>query len=201
LSYSKPNNQRKTPTINRYHWLALSYIILSGCTRYQAPAPVYDPYAEEIASRPPLAAVNYPKIKPIKPVLKQPSTYPTKKILPIKEVPLDKPHSTPFSPAVLALISEADNRTQAGDLESAVATLERALRISPRDPSLTYKLAKLRLKQSKPRLAEDLAKKAAFLATDNRRLKKQSWQLISEARRLQRNFQGAKQAKLKADSL
>lgn len=107
----------------------------------------------------------------------------------------------PSSPAVLALITEADNNTKAGDFESAVATIERALRIDPRNPALTYKLATVRLKQSKPRLAEDLAKKAALLSANDRMLKKQVWLLISEARRQQNNLFGAEEAKLKANKI
>lgn len=104
-------------------------------------------------------------------------------------------------PAILALVSEADRSSREGDLESAVVTIERALRIDSRNPALTYKLAKLRLKQSKPRLAEDLAKKAALLAVNDPEIKKQSWLLISEARLQQKNYLGAKEAKQKADSL
>ncbi|NOR68975.1 MAG: hypothetical protein GQ532_04655, partial [Methylomarinum sp.] len=105
-----------------------------------------------------------------------------------------------LSPAIVALMSEADRNSKAGQLDSAVATIERALRIDARNPILTYKLAVLRLKQSKPRLAEDLAKKAALLAGKDKNLKKQSWLLISEARRQQNNLYGAKEAKLKANS-
>ena len=122
---------------------------------------------------------------------------PFQQLPPIKKVSTEKP----LSPAVLALVNEADRNGQAGDLESAVSTLERALRISPRNPRLTYKLAKLRLRQSKPRLAEDLAKKAALLSASNKRLKKQSWLLIGEARKQQKNFYGAKEARLKADKI
>ncbi len=107
----------------------------------------------------------------------------------------------PLSPAVLALISEAEQNSKAGDLDSAVITIERALRIDSRNPTLTYKLAKLRLQQSKPRLAEDLAKKAVLLSAKDKALKRQSWLLISEARRQQKNYYGAKEAKLKAGKI
>lgn len=106
-----------------------------------------------------------------------------------------------LSPAVQALMADAERNTKAGDLDSASVMLERALRISPRNAELTYQLAVLRLKQSQPRLAEDLGKKAAFLASDDRELKKRCWLLIAEARELQGNSQGAREAQLKADSL
>lgn len=115
-----------------------------------------------------------------------------------KQVPVVK---KTMSPAILALVSEADKRSRSGDLESAVVTIERALRIDSRNPLLTYKLAKLRLQQSKPRLAENLAKKSALLSANDRILKKQAWLLISEARKQQKNYLGAKEAKLKANNI
>jgi hypothetical protein len=104
------------------------------------------------------------------------------------------------SPAVTALITEADRSRDRGDLDGSVVVLERALRIDSRNPTLTYKLAQLRLKQSKPKLAEDLAGKAALLAGSDLDLKRKSWLLIAEARQNQQNFQGAKDAKAKAES-
>jgi hypothetical protein len=105
------------------------------------------------------------------------------------------------SPAVVALLSEAEKNSKQGDLDSAAGDLERALRIDPRNSALTYKLAALRLKQSKPQMAEELASKAALLAGGDTELKRKSWLLVSEARRLQNNVQGAAEAKAKAASL
>ncbi len=108
------------------------------------------------------------------------------------------PSGTP--PAVLALVTEADRSRNSGDLDAAVVVMERALRIDARNPTLTYKLAQLRLKQNKPQLAEELAGKAALLAGSNLDLKRKSWMLIAEARNMQQNPQGAKEAKAKAES-
>lgn len=104
------------------------------------------------------------------------------------------------SPAVVALISESDRNRNGGDLDAAVVVMERALRIDSRNPTLTYKLAQLRIKQNKPQLAEELAGKAALLAGSNLDLKRKSWLLIAQARQMQQNPQGAKEAKAKADS-
>lgn len=128
---------------------------------------------------------------------------------PIEQSPPPQPELTPFqpiettvalSPVVTALVSTANQNTKAGDIESAAASIERAIRIEPRNATLFYKLALLRLKQSKPRLAEDLAKKSALLAVNDNTLKKHCWLLIAHARELQQNFPGAKEAKMKADS-
>lgn len=104
------------------------------------------------------------------------------------------------SPAVIALISQADHNSSKGDLSSAVVDMERALRIDSRNATITYKLAQLRLKQAKPQQAEELAGKAALLAAGDLELKRKSWLLIAEARKLQQNFNGAKEAKIKAES-
>lgn len=108
------------------------------------------------------------------------------------------PSGTP--PAVIALLSEADRNRSSGDLDAAVVVMERALRIDPRNPTLTYKLAQVRIKQNKPQLAEELAGKAALLAGGDLDLKRKSWLMIAEARQMQQNYQGAKEAKAKADS-
>lgn len=108
--------------------------------------------------------------------------------------------TVPLSPVVNALVSAANQNSKSGDLDSAAASIERAIRIEPRNATLFYKLALLRLKQSKPRLAEDLAKKSALLASTDNTLKKHCWLLIAHAREIQQDFAGAKEARAKADS-
>jgi cytochrome c-type biogenesis protein CcmH/NrfG len=105
-----------------------------------------------------------------------------------------------LSPAVSALVLAANQNSRSGDLELAAASLERAIRIEPRNANLFYKLAILRLKQEKPRLAEDLAKKSALLAASDNKLKKHCWLLIAHIRETQQNFAGAKEARTKAES-
>lgn len=102
------------------------------------------------------------------------------------------------SPAVTALMTAAAQSTKTGDVEAASAAMERAIRIEPRNAELLYKLAVLRLKQSKPILAEDLAKKAALLAGKDNTLKKNSWLLIVHAKEMQGDKAGAEEAKNKA---
>jgi len=108
--------------------------------------------------------------------------------------------TVPLSPVVSALVSASNKNSKSGDLDSAAAAIERAIRIEPRNATLFYKLALLRLKQSKPRLAEDLAKKSALLASTDNTLKKHCWLLIAHAREVQKDFAGAKEAREKAGS-
>ena len=104
----------------------------------------------------------------------------------------------PLSPAVSALALAAAQNSKSGNIESATTTIERAIRIEPRNATLYYKLALLKLKQSKPRLAEDLAKKAALLASNDAQLKKHSWLLVARAREMQGDLEGGKEARAKA---
>lgn len=180
--------------------LIVALFLLTGCSEfygYQPPAPVYgkpvtNPYErQEEVSAYPVEDTTY----------RQPEITPLPGPSDTEIVPQYPAYRQPtMSPAVVALINESERNSRAGDMESAVAVLERALRIDPRNPTLTYKLADLRLQQEKPRLAEDLAKKAALLAAKDLALKRKSWLLISAARKAQHNYQGAKEAKTKADS-
>lgn len=112
--------------------------------------------------------------------------------------PIDPPAS--LSPAIGALVVAANQNTALGNVDTAAASIDRALKIEPRNPALYYRLALLRLKQSKPHEAEDLAKKSALLAGKDKQLKKHSWLLIAHARELRRDYKGARQARAKADS-
>ena len=137
---------------------------------------------------PPVA--NEPIVEPIAP----PPPPPEPKFEPLSEF-------APLSPAVNALVLAANQNTSKGDLGTATTTIERAIRIEPRNATLYYKLALLRLKDAKPRLAEDLAKKCILLAGSDTRLKKHAWLLIARAREIQNNLDGMKEAKAKADAL
>ena len=105
---------------------------------------------------------------------------------------------SPMSPAVSSLVLAANADNKKGNTEAASNTLERASRIEPRNATLYYKLALLKLK-SKPGEAEDLAKKSALLAANDTSLKKHSWLLVAKARELQKNLKGAEEARAKAN--
>lgn len=123
---------------------------------------------------------------------------------PVPETPPPPPFEpltefAPQSPAVGALMLAANKNTDQGKIDSATTSIERAIRIEPRNAALYYKLAVLRLEQNKPRLAEGLAKKSALLASGDKQLKKHSWLLIAKARDMQNNPEGAKEARAQAE--
>jgi len=101
-------------------------------------------------------------------------------------------------PAVLTLVREAEASRSGGQLDNAAATLERAIRIQPRNSALWQQLASVRLQQLQPGLAEDLAKKSNVLAQGNRALIQKNWAIIAEARRQRGDAQGAAEADARA---
>ncbi len=185
---------------NNRFCLSFLYLVLTACTQTaikQPPVIVSKPnYPVSAPTKPPVNTVPYESIEPIE----KKSALPNKPVLNRSKERQPRP-ALPSAAAVNALVTDAEKISKAGDLEAASVMLERALRISPRDAELTYKLAELRLAQSQPRLAEDLSKKAAFLANGDTALKKRCWLLIAQARRLQQDIAGAEQAQLKAESL
>jgi Flp pilus assembly protein TadD len=104
------------------------------------------------------------------------------------------------SGAVGELLQTARMQQQAGNLTEAVATVERALRIEPRNPRLWNQLAHLRLEQQQPALAAELAAKSNVLAAADEELKRDNWLLIGQARRATGDIEGARTAERKAQT-
>lgn len=96
--------------------------------------------------------------------------------------------------AVVALVEKAESLAASGNLDQASASLERALRIEPRNPVLWQELASVRIDQGQYRQAENLAAKSNSLAGDYRWLRKKNWQIIAEARLKRGDNQGAQTA-------
>ncbi len=157
-----------------------------------APAPMVGETGDSLASAPDVGATAVPV--PGIPAPGPGVSAPVPEMMPFQ--PIEPSASS--SPAIGAVLSAANQNSRTGNLDSAIATIERARNIEPNNAGLYYKLALLRIKQSKPKLAEELAKKAAYLAAGDRHLKKHSWLLIAHAREMQNDFQGAQAARDKA---
>ena len=103
--------------------------------------------------------------------------------------------------AVMELVGEAETQSKTGNFSGAAATLERALRIEPRNPHLWNRLAHIRLQQERFEMAADLAAKSSALAGDNPGLKRDNWLIIAHARRAAGNTAGAAAAEREAKAL
>jgi len=102
--------------------------------------------------------------------------------------------------AVIALLDRAQTDNDAGQREAAGASLERALRIEPRNAWLWLELARLRLTQGQYAQAITLAGKSNSFAGHQPRVQAENWQVIGQARVAQGDSSGAEQAfKLAAD--
>lgn len=99
------------------------------------------------------------------------------------------------STAVVALLSEANNYSQQGDLRSAQTSLQRAQRIAPRDPEVYYELANTHLTLQDYSLAEQVALKGVSLVQGQPDQLSRFWRLIATIRTAAGNTSGAQQAR------
>jgi len=98
----------------------------------------------------------------------------------------------------MVLLTRAQTLANAGKSEEAAATLERAIRIEPRNPWLWHRLGVLRLQDGQHSLAIELAKRSNVLARGNRRLVAGNWLLMGKARAGLRDAEGAARARARA---
>jgi Tfp pilus assembly protein PilF len=98
------------------------------------------------------------------------------------------------SVAVAGLMDSARADTASGNLAGAAASLERALRIEPRNPRLWHELARVRLKQGQYAQAESVAARSNSWAGEDRALRAENWRLIAQAREARGDAEGAKAA-------
>jgi predicted Zn-dependent protease len=103
--------------------------------------------------------------------------------------------------AVIALLDRSRLDLGAGQREAAGASLERALRIEPRNPWLWYELAQLRLAQGQYAQAVSLSHKSISFSGRDKSLQALNWRLVGNARIAQGNPTGAEQALMRATEL
>jgi len=108
--------------------------------------------------------------------------------------PVAKPAAPSGNVAVAGLMQSARSDVAAGRLTNAAATLERALRIEPRNPRLWQELARVRLKQGEYVQAESVAARSNSWAGSDNTLRAENWRLIAEAREARGDADGARKA-------
>lgn len=166
------------------------FLLLGACTQAMVPvedatvAVEEDTYPEEI---PPVTKSDVPEV-----TIQQPA--------PIEErnIPADGLDQGPVqhkaSQAVIALLNEADHQVSSGNHQQAEATLERALRIDPKNPVLWHKLGRLHLQEGDWQTAISMAKKSNVLSQGNRALQADNWLMIAHARKALGDKQGTTEA-------
>lgn len=106
---------------------------------------------------------------------------------------------TQQSPAVVALLSDAEQSRDAGDYRAAQGSLQRAQRIAPRDPEVYYSLAVTHMELEDYDLAEQIALKGVSVAQGNAYQLRRLWQLLAKIRLRAGDPEGSRQAELKAN--
>jgi tetratricopeptide (TPR) repeat protein len=110
-------------------------------------------------------------------------------------VPLPPPSSSrQESVAIAGLMESARADSAAGRLANAAASLERALRIEPRNPRLWHELGRVRLRQGQFAQAESVAVRSNSWAADDAALRAENWRLIAESRTARGDHEGARDA-------
>ena len=169
---------------------------LAGCaTEPFKPAPAPGPTTPSPAGRgPTLPEVPVPAPGTGEPVIEAPLPTP---------VPKERPKVAPatLSPASKALVTQAQTQRRKGDLPGATVSLERALRIEPRNPLLWIEMGRLRMDQRNYPQAEAMGRKALSMAVGDARTQSAAWQLIADSLRARGKNPQAQEALQKAQEL
>ena len=108
--------------------------------------------------------------------------------------PLPPPAAKTENVAIAGLMQSARDDSAAGRLSNAAATLERALRIEPRNPRLWQELARVRLKQGEYAQVESTAARSNSWAGSDAAVRAENWRLIAQAREARGDAAGASAA-------
>lgn len=103
-------------------------------------------------------------------------------------------------PAVKGLLATADAALAKGKVDLAAVNLERAQRLAPQSAIVYQKLATVRLRQSRPAEAEQLARKALGYASGAAQ-QAALWQIIASARQMRGMQPEAREARSRAAAL
>ena len=103
--------------------------------------------------------------------------------------------------AVVALADAARTDAAAEKFSGAASSLERALRIEPRNPRLWHELGRLKLKEGDYRQAANMAARSNTWVGADKALHAANWRLIGEARRADGDETGALAAFSKAETI
>jgi len=103
--------------------------------------------------------------------------------------------------AVAGLMETARADAAAGKLSTAAASIERALRIEPRNPRLWQELARIRLQQGQFLQVESVAARSNSFAGADNALCAENWRLIAQAREARGDADGARVARESAEKV
>ena len=156
----------------------LGTLLLPGCipVDFGTPPPApRTPVPTTTPSPPPAAVV-------VRPVPDVPAPLPGS-VESLPQTPTPSRPAPPVNSATQALLNQSRAHQVAGRYEQAAASIERALRIEPRQGSLWLELGNIRLREGDFPQAESMGRKALSLSTGDPALKARAEQLIAAAKR------------------
>jgi predicted Zn-dependent protease len=184
---------------SRLFFVAAWLLLLAGCSSAPTHPPVVSntPNAQPPVIMPPETAPQAatPEAAPPLGAMPQPlgEVIPAEPVVPKTEMSSNK--------AIIALLDRAELDNKAGKREAAGASLERALRIEPRNAWLWHELAQLRLTQGQYAQAITLARKSTSFSGHEYRVQAMNWRVIGNARVAQGDSAGADEAFKRATEL
>jgi len=117
--------------------------------------------------------------------------------------PVDSPNNGALQaetePVVLAVLDEAETLAANGKTQHAIASLERGIRIKPKDPWLWHQLSVLKLRTREWLDAISIAEKSNSLAGSNDQLLIGNWLVIADANEALGNLAAAEKARQMAE--
>lgn len=194
--------------------------VVDRSSLYRPPPPAPAPPVEvnPLPRSEPLRSQQFPPQQPSRPVVATPPEEPEDPFA-NRAVPQQPPATTAAAPSpppaatpppaaelsqasgpIVGLLDDAQSHVNNQNWDRAAASLERALRIEPRNASIWHDLAQVRLQQRDYQQAENLAQKSNSLAGDNG-VQARNWDLIAFSRRAQGDNNGADEAEARASVL
>lgn len=181
-------------TLKRFYPAFILFVVLflGACTTAQKPVPVEERSreADTVTDTLPVEESVTPSAKP-EPLPPPVSEEKGTKAENISREPAIQQQS---SQAVVALLDNADQSMASGRHDRAVASIERALRIDPKNPILWQRLGQIRLRQERWDQAIATARKSNLLAAGNDRLRVDNWLIIARAMEGKGDKAGAREA-------
>jgi len=158
---------------------ALGAVLLTGVLSACAPMPGRYP-----------APAPYPTPRPTDPVPPAPSPYGYR-----EDTGYPRSAEAVSGPAVLRLLEQSREALADARPEQAIAALETALDIEPRNPFVWQQLASTHLAQHLPDQAENKAQRSNSFARGNPWIEAENWRLIAAARQERGDLAGARVAR------
>jgi hypothetical protein len=165
-------------------------------------APVHEAGPVITSAPPPPPPEPTPVLAPVETqVLETQPLSPTEMVEPSIPLASTATRTYVLSAATRSLVTQATAQRKSRNFVQAAATLERALRIEPKNPLLWIEYGQLRMDENNYTQAESMGRKALASATGDLRTQSKAWLLIAESYKARNRNGEAQQAYERANTL